>query len=200
MVMGRTVDLISYTVLSLDPMLQLAEAAPGSGSACGSTFLNRIFAQTLNNKFRDDPDWESDPDIFEAAMEHFENFTKSSFNGKQSESVPVHGLTARPGIKKGKLTLSTSELRDIFEPVVSEILTLIRDQIKQTAEKVKLILLVGGFGSSFYLRSRIQETFGSGVEVKMAPNWYVLAYHVCGGRKISDLLTTQVKLRSSEER
>ena len=176
---SRTVDLISYTVLSLNPILQLAEATSGSGSACGSTFLNRIFAETLNNRFRGDQDWDEDPEIFATAMDHFETNTKISFNGKQTETVPVHGLSARRGIKKGKLTLSIPELKDIFEPVISEILTLIRNQIQQTAEDVKLILLVGGFGSSFYLKSRIQDTFGSGIQVKMATNWYVLAYQAC---------------------
>lgn len=176
---SRTVDLISYTVLSLNPILQLAEATSGSGSACGSTFLNRIFAETLNNRFRGDQDWDEDPEIFATAMDHFETNTKISFNGKQTETDSVHGLSARRGIKKGKLTLSISELKDIFEPVISEILTLIRNQIQQTAEDVKLILLVGGFGSSFYLKSRIQETFGSGIQVKMATNWYVLAYQTC---------------------
>ena len=173
MIIPRTVELISYTVLSLDPILQLAEAAPGSGGACGSTFLNRIFAQTLSDKFKDDQDWETDPDILATAMEHFETYTKTSFNGKKSETVPVHGLATRPGIKKGKFTLSVTELRDIFEPIISQILDLITDQIQATAEKVKLILLVGGFGSSFYFRNRIQEKFGAGIEVKITPNSYV---------------------------
>jgi hypothetical protein len=130
----------------------------------------------LNNRFRGDKDWDEDPDIFATAMDHFETVTKISFNGKESETVPVHRLPEQRGIKKGKLTLSASELKDIFEPVIGEILTLIRKQIQQTAEDVKLILLVGGFGSSFYLRRRIQHTFGSGIEVKMATNWCVLAH------------------------
>jgi len=47
---GGTVDLISYKVSTLKPVLQIAEAAPGSGSSCGSTFLNRVFAKHLKNK------------------------------------------------------------------------------------------------------------------------------------------------------
>lgn len=47
---GGTVDLISYKVSKLRPVLQIAEAAPGSGSSCGSTFLNRVFAKHMKNK------------------------------------------------------------------------------------------------------------------------------------------------------
>lgn len=57
---GGTVDLISYKVAALKPILQIAEAAPGSGSSCGSTFLNRIFQKFLKDKLGDDPNWEDD--------------------------------------------------------------------------------------------------------------------------------------------
>ncbi len=40
---GGTVDLITYKVSALKPILELAEASPGSGSPCGSTILNRRF-------------------------------------------------------------------------------------------------------------------------------------------------------------
>lgn len=41
---------------------------------------------------------------------------------------------------------------------------------------MKLLLLVGGFANNYYLRQRIEDTFGSKFEVKVAPNWYVLAH------------------------
>ena len=165
-------DLISYTILSLHPILQLEEAAPGSGSDCGSTFLNRIFAKFINHKFRGNFEWEDDREIFARAMEHFETQTKSSFNGNRSLAIPVHGVGQHPGVVKNRLTLSVDELKGIFEPVISEVIKLIRGQIRQTSKVVKLILLVGGFGESFYLRKRISEEF-NGIEVKVAPNWYI---------------------------
>ena len=173
--MYSTVDLISYTVLTLDPILQLEEAAPGSGSACGSVFLNRIFADTLNERFRGDSHWESDTDILDTAMEHFERVTKSEFNGKRKSRIPIYGIGPRPDIKHHRLELSPNEMKTVFEPVISEILHLIRDQIRQTAKEVKLILLVGGFGNSSYLQSRIQETFPS-TKVKVSPDRYVPAH------------------------
>ena len=57
---GGTVDLISYKVSALKPLLKIAEAAPGSGSSCGSTFLNRIFQKHLKDKLSEDRDWQED--------------------------------------------------------------------------------------------------------------------------------------------
>ena len=176
MVSSSTVDLISYTIQTLDPIIQLEEAAPGSGSACGSVFLNRIFAETLNERFKGDRNWESDPTISSTAMEHFERVTKNEFNGKRGSNIPVAGVE-HPDIKKYRLELSSTEIKDIFEPVISEILSLIQDQIQQTAKKVKLILLVGGFGKSIYLKSRIEEAFGPEIAVKSSPNRFVPANH-----------------------
>ena len=173
--LDRTVDLISYTVISLEPILEVEEAAPGSGDACGSTFLNRIFADTLNTRFKGDSVWESDPDILDTAMEYFERVTKDEFNGKRGSNIPMAGLGPRPDIKKRRLELSSTEIEEIFEPVISEILNLIGEQIRQTAKQVKLILLVGGFGKSIYLQDRIQEKFGRWIEVKVSPDTSVPA-------------------------
>ena len=57
---GGTVDLISYTVEALRPLLKIREASPGTGSLCGSSFLNRIFQKTLKDKFRNDKFWDDD--------------------------------------------------------------------------------------------------------------------------------------------
>lgn len=67
---GGTVDLISYKVAALKPSLRIEEAAPGTGSLCGSTFLNRIFHKFLEDKLGEDPMW--DDDVLEEAMKRFE--------------------------------------------------------------------------------------------------------------------------------
>ena len=57
---GGTVDLISYTVKALKPLLEVAEASPGSGGLCGSTYLNRSFREFLTGKLRNNSGWEED--------------------------------------------------------------------------------------------------------------------------------------------
>ena len=109
-------------------------------------------------------------------MSYFESQTKVRFNGKKGDNIPMLGLDPQPGIKRYRLELSSIDIKNIFEPVISEILSLIEDQIQQTAKKVKLILLVGGFGESRYLQTRIEEKFGAGIEVKVSLNRFVPAY------------------------
>ena len=57
---GGTVDLISYRISELKPVLKLEEAAPGSGSLCGSTFLNRIFEKFLREKLGEEDGWDEE--------------------------------------------------------------------------------------------------------------------------------------------
>ena len=44
---GGTVDLISYTIAQLKPVLEVKEATPGTGGLCGSTLLNMRFKNFL---------------------------------------------------------------------------------------------------------------------------------------------------------
>lgn len=57
---GGTVDLISYKISSLKPILKLAEASPGSGSLCGASFLNRRFGEYLEKKLGNEPGWDEE--------------------------------------------------------------------------------------------------------------------------------------------
>ena len=57
---GGTVDLISYSVTELKPILKVTEAAMGSGRLCGSTFLNRIFQKFIVDKLSLNEEWDED--------------------------------------------------------------------------------------------------------------------------------------------
>lgn len=57
---GGAVDLISYRVSALRPHLKIEEANHGSGSLCGSSFLNRTFRRLLYKKFKNDRGWDND--------------------------------------------------------------------------------------------------------------------------------------------
>ena len=52
-------------------MLKVREAASGTGDLCGSTFLNRRFAEFLTSKLSDQPGW--DDEILAEAMERFDS-------------------------------------------------------------------------------------------------------------------------------
>lgn len=169
---GGTVDLISYTVEEIKPVVKISEAAPGSGAACGSTFLNRIFRKYLENTLSDNDGW--DEDTMEGALDRFETIAKRKFNGDQDDIViPVPGLTndRNKGVLRGKFTMSASTLRGIFEPIVTTISALVMSQIKATGD-VKAVLLVGGFGQSPYLRESIRKVVGANIQViQPAKGW-----------------------------
>lgn len=57
---GGTVDLITYTVSALKPILKLAEVSPGSGSLCGASYLNRGFRVYLQEKLGSEPGWDEE--------------------------------------------------------------------------------------------------------------------------------------------
>ena len=69
---GGTVDLISYKVSELKPVLKISEAAPGSGHLCGSSFLNRIFQTFLEEKLGSLFEWDEEvlEEVF--AIEHID--------------------------------------------------------------------------------------------------------------------------------
>ena len=86
---GGTVDLISYTVTELKPILQVAEAANGSGRLCGSTFLNRIFQKFIVDKLSLNDEW--DEEVVEDAMKRFDLVTKKAFRGGTNEEFIIPG-------------------------------------------------------------------------------------------------------------
>ena len=70
---GGTVDLISYTAMALKPKLEVIEATPGTGSLCGSTFLNRRFEKFLEDKLGQEPGW--DKDVLDEVRDIFQSST-----------------------------------------------------------------------------------------------------------------------------
>jgi hypothetical protein len=86
---GGTVDLISYTVTELKPILKVAEAANGSGRLCGSTFLNRIFQKFIVDKLSLNEEW--DEEVVEDAMKRFDLVTKKAFRGGANEEFFIPG-------------------------------------------------------------------------------------------------------------
>lgn len=182
---GGTVDLISYTVTALKPILKIEEASPGTGGLCGSTYLNRIFKSFLTAKLGANDRW--DDEVMEDALKRFEFVTKRAFTGNTAEkfTIPVPGLLddASTGVRKSKFTLQGTDIVNIFAPVLREIISLVKGQIKSTKRKVKAVLLVGGFGQSAYLRESLKKAVGSSTEVLAPPNGYVWRHNTAVDRR-----------------
>lgn len=61
------------------------------------------------------------------------------------------------GIKRHKLILEGTEVRQIFEPVIDTTVKLVMEQVKGCARPIKSVVLVGGFGDNEYLRKEIEK-------------------------------------------
>lgn len=61
------------------------------------------------------------------------------------------------GIRNGRLNLRASEIYSMFEPVVLQIIRLTKEQIHAASVPIDAVILVGGFGTSMYLRERLKD-------------------------------------------
>lgn len=166
---GGTVDLISYKVVSLAPLV-ITEAHVGTGGLCGATFLNSRFEGHVRDRLgkeQFDAVQEENEMGWQTALTRFEELVKRNFSSDTESpfKIPFPNVAdnKKAGIFRGYLTLTALQAKNIFEPIIVEVLGLIQDQVTKIQSKdgaVSAILLVGGFGQSNYLHSRVQNQFG----------------------------------------
>ncbi|KAK7985771.1 hypothetical protein PG988_003393 [Apiospora saccharicola] len=168
---GGTVDLTTYEVKETEPYLRLGEAVEGSGGIAGSLMLNDKFAELVKEvvgeeqwiTLRETPGWAK------AAIE-WDRVIKPGFRGNLKEEhfimFPQANLDddEEVRLKDNCWTMTGAEVKSIFDPVIKDILRFVDDQIKsarlkRAGEDVTGILLVGGFGSSQYLKGEIEKSF-----------------------------------------
>jgi hypothetical protein len=101
-------------------------------------------------------------------------------------------------VKRGKLVLKSEDVKQILEPVIGQVVKLVLEQIRTTSGEVTAVLLVGGFGTSMYLRERIKEAVSKKIEVIRPPyGWSaVVRGAVLKGLAQSDPKHSKVRLMS----
>ncbi|KAK3343434.1 Hsp70 family protein-like protein [Lasiosphaeria hispida] len=173
---GGTVDLISYEVVALSPRLELKELVPGTGGMAGSLGLNQRFEEAVKSLVGDDQYAElRKTKGYALALKSFDREVKRAFRGGEEDeyfvNFPMASLEDDPeaGLEENCWRLTGKELKDLFAPLITDILRLIQDQvnsvkIKRQNNGVTGIFLVGGFGSSAYLKSKV-GTQHPGVQV-----------------------------------
>ncbi|KAF9341132.1 hypothetical protein BGZ91_010763 [Linnemannia elongata] len=197
---GGTVDLIVFEVS--DPPgkeRHLKEVTRGHGASCGSTFLDANMEKLLERKFKryrktiKACGWAS-------LMDTFVDMVKPTFNGQEDVLMQIPQATGLEdlndpdiGLEEGVLCVSAEEMKaEVFEPVISDVLNLIREQLHQS-QNCWAIFLIGGFGSSRYLEERVRKEFGHLVGLVAVPPRPELA--VVRGAVYAGLNTKTINMR-----
>ncbi|KAL4900219.1 hypothetical protein BDW74DRAFT_182974 [Aspergillus multicolor] len=170
---GGTVDITTYLVKEVRPILRFEELCTGYGAKCGSTAIDREFYGLMRRKFG--KAFTDLSRIKTAPGSHFMNqferikrdFGHDSENTTYDLPLRMGTTTADPAYfraDEGQVVISDQDLRGLFDPVVKKILELIRQQINDAnlqagRNAINRIILVGGFGDSEYLRLAVRNAF-----------------------------------------
>ncbi|KAG0076510.1 Heat shock 70 kDa protein 12A [Linnemannia elongata] len=172
----ETVELTVFEIAVTTAGRGLAEVTKSHSASCSSVFLDRHMRRLLEKKFG--PEARNFPaNIIPNLVDTFADVIKSQFDGLEDQYflLPANRCfedledPKAVGIDDGYLVLTAAELKEnVFEPVIEDVLSLIQEQLTQ-AKDCGAIFLVGGFGSSTYLSTRVNAQFSSQVGLISIP-------------------------------
>ncbi|GAA5878397.1 hypothetical protein JCM8547_007907 [Rhodosporidiobolus lusitaniae] len=175
---GGTVDTASYKLIGQLSQLEIAEMAARTGSNCGSLFLDLRFEALVKSLLRNHPVHLDEASLL-AFRHSFAECDKLSYRGEADDETMFRfncfniedGHDPSVGLEYGELVIPGSVLRrDVFEPVVQQVLDIIEVQLGKTpGKKVHGLILVGGFAASEYLNARVYETFHDRIPIIARP-------------------------------
>jgi hypothetical protein len=174
---GGTVDLAVYKIIGQMANLEIAEMCARSGANCGSLFLDLRFRELVKTLLADHPT-HLDPPSLAYFMHSFSETDKLSYAGIHDDDNMFHFTCFNVddpedpsvGLINGHLSIPGNLLRrEVFDPVVNEVLQLIEEQIARVDQPIHALLLVGGFAGSQYLKQRVEDQFSSRIRVIARP-------------------------------
>ncbi|MFD8865775.1 Hsp70 family protein [Streptomyces sp. NPDC059590] len=189
---GGTVDITAYRAISGD---SLEEIGRECGGKFGSEYINRAFVEDiLVSRFGSfdalERIREQQPTAIIDLIDDWEK-AKLHFSRGQAEEINIQipltldrclDESARAALSKSQdgftdaIVISPDEARSAFEVVVPGVLKLVDRQLEEmkrqrrNAPGKELVVLVGGFGNSPYLRSRLEEHLEGRAEVITPPD------------------------------
>ncbi|CAA7262612.1 unnamed protein product [Cyclocybe aegerita] len=174
---GGTVDLAVYKIIGQMANLEIAEMCARSGANCGSLFLDLRFRELVKTLLADHPT-HLDPPSLAYFMHSFSETDKLNYAGYHDDENMFHFTCFNVddphdpsvGLINGQLSIPGNLLRrEVFDPVVNQVIQLIEEQISQVDQPIHALLLVGGFAGSEYLKQRVQDQFGARIRVIARP-------------------------------
>ncbi|KAF9510349.1 hypothetical protein BS47DRAFT_1396085 [Hydnum rufescens UP504] len=174
---GATVDLATYNVLRASGAPEIVEAAPRSGSCSGASFLDLHFRQPVQERLAAHP-----VHLDEASLAHFmRSFSQSEkldYKGAKDDTKLFRFRCLHDeylddpavGLDHGELVIPGDVLcREVFDPVVEQVLHSIAAQVQASKVHLDVLLLVGGFSANEYLFQCITQQFGSSIVSVIRP-------------------------------
>ncbi|KAF9505410.1 hypothetical protein BS47DRAFT_1374308 [Hydnum rufescens UP504] len=173
---GVFVDMAVYNVLRLWGTAEISESCLRSGRNCGSLFLDLRFRDLVCSRLAGHPSH-----LDEASLAHFLlsfEMEKKNFHGPVDDNKYYHFRCLRPedlhdpavGLENGELILPGFILRrDVFDPVITQVLQAIQEQLEIFNKRVDILVLMGGFASSDYLFRQVKDEFGSQIHLISRP-------------------------------
>ncbi|RUS21188.1 hypothetical protein BC937DRAFT_93387 [Endogone sp. FLAS-F59071] len=179
---GGTVDMCTFAISTISSTQKtLQEISLGHGKSCGSVFIDMAMERYIRDvKLGRQVCNAIHPRLVPNMIKYFIDNVKKNFRPETKEypiPSPVphdHALCdilpAGTVVDGVEMIFTFEELqKHVFDPVIREILALIRDQIRQlpalsapdrsSSYVCDKLVLVGGFGESEYLLRKIQEEF-----------------------------------------
>ncbi|TDZ27793.1 hypothetical protein C8035_v008624 [Colletotrichum spinosum] len=146
---GGTVDLISYEIVSTDPMV-VREAVKGDGRLCGGVFLDEAFAQLLRQKLGHNA-WDAmtKDEVQRVLHNDWEHGIKRQFYGQDKDWIVVLpynccSVSKSKGLwRKPILTLDFSDLDPLFYEIAKQVEDLVHEQVQQVQQKYSQTPRVG---------------------------------------------------------
>ncbi|RPA83095.1 hsp70-like protein [Ascobolus immersus RN42] len=167
---GGTVDITTYNITQVKPMLQFEESCVGVGGKCGSTYVDRNFHDLMRKRFGENftnlPAKKIAPRS--EFMRQFESI-KRDFRGPGNRTRPYTLTLIMRDVEDSdfydeddsQVKLTEKDIQNLFDPVISKIIDLVNQQVrevkKDAGNPITNLILVGGFGESPYLYDRLKK-------------------------------------------
>ncbi|KAI0060113.1 actin-like ATPase domain-containing protein [Artomyces pyxidatus] len=162
---GGTVDLAVYKIIGQTAHLEIAEMCARSGANCGSLFLDLRFRALVQTLLAEHPA-HLDAASLAYFMHSFAETDKLAYGGARDDDTMFNFTCfnvedpddASVGLVNGELQIPGNLLRrEVFDPVVNQVLELVEEQLARIEQPIHALLLVGGFSQSEYLFARVEE-------------------------------------------
>ncbi|KIM41571.1 hypothetical protein M413DRAFT_27891 [Hebeloma cylindrosporum] len=164
----------AYQAINRTPYLEIAEIC---GRSYGFNGITNRFLQLVQALLADHPT-HLERHSLAYFLENFQEGDLLTFSGPQEDAdtflYPCFNLSDADdpsvGLINGQLALPGSLLRkEVFDPVMEEVLKAIGDQMQKVGQRVTALFLVGEFSGNVYLKNRIQERFGARIRFITRP-------------------------------